>query len=490
MAPPSGTTVDITKMSPSGTGSGSSLRHGWISNPGLMTEWGMDGRVLGADGVGSPLNPSTSSPYSVDTSKGTQSILKAISLLDTGSSCRTKNSDGVTRKCFQHVEVLTVLDSVPADAGTTVMRPAYFGDDKRLVSLDDVDWSVLPELTVPTRPSGLATIEDWDDALYAMEAVKPDWGYGYSAIESIAPLENYPGVTNGYNPNGQNLIWKNSFQVVYAASGADIAKRDLLRIRLLQHGLDLYGIVKYGDGNLHEYGGGWYPKGGYGTGRYAAVLYAAVLVDDNEDRVGHMNDKLSTVLKRQSFAETGQITFGVNQALYGASAAEGGHGSNPSSSNTVAADPAGLKDGAGSKCPSSYMAIAFPIMLSEASFIRTVPAMNAIAHPTFMQYVARMVDDGIVGSCNESTPTIGVCDAGQDLGHYCIQQDGECGSGGNCARAGTGFKSTSYTNRAAINAWHAFDSCYANSSCPGMNDDAPQQPPGPSGRPEAPSLFP
>jgi len=133
--------------------------------------------------------------------------------------------------------------------------------------------------------------------------------------------------------------------------------------------------------------------------------------------------------------------------------------------------------GVGSKCPPSYMPITVPIMLAEASFIRAVPAMYYVADSTFMEYVKRMVDDGIIGSCNDSPTTVGVCDAGQDLGHFCIQQDGECGSGGNCARAGTGFNSGAYTSVAALNAWKAFDGCFANASCVGMNGDGITPPP-------------
>jgi len=367
--------------------------------------------------------------------------------------------------CFEHIEVLTVLPSVPEAAGSQVMRPAYFGADKRMVSLSQVNFDLLPTLTPPTRPSGIPTVVNWDDALTTLEAVKPDWAYGYAGIESFAPSANY-GTRNGYLAYSMGAIYQNAYQVLFAASGSNIAKRDLLRIHFLQYGLDLYGILKYGAGKNHTYGGSWPAKGGYGTGRYAPILYAAALVSDSENRKALLADRLSTNLKKQSFAETNQITRGQTQMVYGAISVPGGVTYTSSSNNMIIADPNGLRDGFGSSCPAPYQSITFPSFWAQASFIRMVPEMRSIAFSGLLEYVDRMITDGPV-PCG--TRIYGICTSGPDAGRVCRNANSDCGGGGTCSRPSANFREEEYLSWPAMNSWFAFDGCYANSSCSGMS---------------------
>jgi len=482
--------VEITRMMPDAyittpqSSSDTGLRNGWISNPIDFESHGMDGRYLRDDPAdhdyGIPIAPSSSIPYVINTTAGgwdTETILKGHSA-NTGGNCRSDDTvHDFLRMCYYHVEVLTVLGSVPSNAGSTVMRPAYFGTDKSLVNVSEIHFERLPEMPVPERPApgGKAVLRNWDSALSALESVKPDWGgVSISGNEGIHPYFNLDELADsGRTEVYLGPYYDNAFQILFEASGADIAKRDLLRIHFVQYGLDILSMIKYGagkPGDNHDYGGWWPAAGGYGMGRYAPALITAALID-NKGFVELMNDRKSSALKRQTFANTNQIFPGQTQVLYGCESVAGGRSY---ATAKCRADPNGLADKYDGGCPGEYQGGTFPTFWAEANMIRLVPAAKAIAWQPFLDYVARITDlgpdGGFVGNCNERE--IGRCIGGPNDGWVMLASNDVCpgatASAGDSRSSNASMRSPSENSWSSMNAWYVYDDCYLDCSCTGM----------------------
>lgn len=114
-----------------------------------------------------------------------QSIWKADHYPDAeiGNNCRGTTSNGDTRMCFLQAALLTVLPKVPENAGSTVLRPAYFRSTKTLYSIQDLDLNFFSELPSPVRPAGDIVSPDWDRALGNLEFPETDWGGNWPAVE-------------------------------------------------------------------------------------------------------------------------------------------------------------------------------------------------------------------------------------------------------------------------------------------------------------------
>ena len=472
----------------------------------------MDGRTFsGSSGdntadPGSPLVPSVGNPRSIDTgTEGTISILKARSLLDTGGNCYEVGATG-RRSCFDHIEVLTVVSSVPEDAGSAVMRPAYFGPDKRSVRLAEVNWDVLPDLPIHTTPGDrMKTIEPWDNAIDGMKGVKPDFTCGSVAgVAQIKAFKNW-GVNNGYGGHVWGEFWTNAWGVLHEPVGAgDIAKRDELRIHMLQVGLDKWNELRYGGGNCqsgnHPYGGSWPPEGGFGQGRYGVVWYAAVLVNDGIDRISFIKDLETTALKRQAFAETSQITFGATQILYGAKDVPGGKTwACPQTGNQVEADPDGLGDGCGegsyNQFQGPYQPITYHAFKAQALFLRLIPDAEQYMYTHLGDYIDRMRAVGTIGQDGVTTrfgvlnPT---CNGGPAAGLWCGRTSaGHCPSS-TCAEGSDPIRKSDYWIEPAETAWETYGDCWQDYSCPGMPNGplnwATGDPPDPPDPPPAPPI--
>jgi hypothetical protein len=162
--------------------------------------------------------------------------------------------------------ILTVLDSAPE---TNSFRYAYCSGDKTIeFNISDLDYSLLEELdTIATTPS-LSVVERnfervWLDYMPA--------GVG----SYIHPSDNMPEYS-------RNM----SFQIGDAAlmlhlkldddEAVSNAMKKTLLIRLVQLGIDLYGITQ--DGGEEN----WYNNGGVASGRKFPILFAGLMLHDDD----------------------------------------------------------------------------------------------------------------------------------------------------------------------------------------------------------------
>jgi hypothetical protein len=85
-----------------------------------------------------------------------------------------------------------------------------------------------------------------------------------------------------------------------------------------------------------------------------------------------------------------------------------------------------------------------------------------------MQYVDRMQHHGMycADPDKDGKKPFGLCTSGTDVGLVCLGSN-DCQSG-DCDRPGINFRSALYNSWPSMNAWFAYDSCWADTSCPGQ----------------------
>ena len=482
--------VSITGMTPAslGTPGAADYRNGWVVNPSSQASVGLDGRFYPAGNHGSPENPTLAAPYVVDTLSGIQSIWKADHYpdADVGTDCNGIAPNGDTRMCFLQTALLTVLSSVPENAGATVLRPAYFGATKTLYSTTVLDLAFLPSLPPPVRPGGDSITADWDVALGNLEFPDAFWGKAYAAVQvHHSKYGWYTPLTNGYRAyapaeriNGALAL------LMFEANGADAPKKTLLALRAVQQGLDILAIFKHGDA-LTVNGqprGSFIPDGGHTPGYYVQALLAAQALSavDNQWR-SLLVELLSTPAGKFITPETSQFTYNATSGkyTYGTYNVAGGptlYQPNCTATvttgcqvNSILADPDGnyddwpedgvyLDQGA-------YQAIVWNSTFFAATMIRAIPALRAFAYDGTLAYVRRMVDSGTYVNTASVSPLMPLprCASGLDVGLVC-RDSNDCG-GAACDNRQTNFSRLIWP---AANTWQHYDTCLDAKTCPGM----------------------
>jgi hypothetical protein len=153
------------------------------------------------------------------------------------------------------LETAIVLTCEPYVPPSDAFRPQYCSGPKTTHRWRDVDVDRLPALPVGV----IAGVEQ------KLERVQLDHGIGWS-WRQMHPYQNM-------RDYGRDLCtdWGNAL----LASLSDGDKTTLIR-RLVQLGIDLYGIL--------QAGGSWPADGGHGAGRKAPILFAGLLLDVPEMR--------------------------------------------------------------------------------------------------------------------------------------------------------------------------------------------------------------
>jgi hypothetical protein len=481
-----GGTVSIVGMSPATIGAAdASLRNGWVSNPSAtVTSSFMDGRLGDMTDTGSPLNPKETDPFEVSTtSVPVTTVVKSHSMLETGeSSCGGEDeATGLSRHCFWHAAVLTILGEVPADAGSTVLRPPLTGPDKPLVSTAAIDFAGLPNLPLPVRNDGTTvTGGPWEEALDAMAPPKVEWGASgnWTYWQYMPPMYNFSGNPSGYPPRSMQGLLGAMQLLAVDATGHEEEKR-LLAIRSVQWGLDYYYMWK-----ARGFGAMYQPNGGHAVGRYLPTIMAAALL------TGSVGDQMKQDLLRVNNGTADKCGFDVSgelwtwsdtgRTLYGYFNIPGcgGYSDYTKQTNSNYVDPAHLGDNGRlavnedndandvNSCFGAYQGITIGPTLSTANLVRAIPAARALAYEGMFPYVERMVEHGAYCRPDHTPPATYAeafpkCEGGAAEGEPC-RKSTDC-PGGTC-----GSFSMQYTSWLALNMWAKYAACYDTNACPGM----------------------
>ncbi len=484
--------VQLVGLTPAtlGTPGQGDYRNGWVVNPTSQRAVGLDGRFYAQGNHRSPQDPSPAAPYTIATAQGAQSLWKAEHYPDAiiGSTCMNPpDAGGDTRMCFLQVALLTVLPRVPPQAGVATLRPPGFGTDKPLYDVGGLDLGFLPNLPVPVRPGGDTVNLNWDQALGDLAFPTADWGADYPATQvSHAKYGWAAPISNGYRAyEPAEHVNAALSHLLFAASGADVAKKRLLAIRAVQQGLDLLAI--YRDGDLNTVGGrtrgGFNPNGGHAVGRLTQALLAAQALSPLDGQWKALFQALyATPQGPLLAAETGQFSWNATSAQYtygvvnvpGLAATYRQNCtatvvSNCQGVNSIMADPAGLyddwpEDGTYLN-QGAYQAIAWNSTVVTATFIRAAPALRTFAFPGTVAYVRRMVDEGTRVNTAVTTPLkpLSACATGLNAGRVC-RTSADCG-GATCTNKQTNFSRYTWP---AVNVWQHYDACLDARTCPGQ----------------------
>lgn len=304
-----GNDVTITTMTPTETGSGTTLRNGAMQDPTGMELQGFHGGDYSDDGKLSILTSYDASVMvsppmivNIETLGRPSTIIKSDAAPD--ATC-----NGTDRICISYFETLTVLNTPPGN----VFRPPFFGTEKPLIPYSNYDDSILSNVT------GIGTAT-WSRAYELVQSVHIG---AMSALRQ--PAQGLNAAVNDQTDDGYDayITQKLNAAILKLAEdpGEDSALKRSIAISIAQRGIDLYYISKNGanaPGSPYDgYGdfstvpcGAWVAAGGYNQGYLTPILFSAALLNKSE-WITALNSMLSTRDSKQCFGETGFIQENV-----------------------------------------------------------------------------------------------------------------------------------------------------------------------------------
>ncbi len=235
--------VVITQITPTPAAG----RNGTMVNPKRGRAQGFDDRIWG-NTYNAALNAGTNLPLAV---AANSSVVSSIS-----------KSAVSTYTQFEAFVILTVVDSVPAGGS---FRPPYIGDGSRASrwKAADLDYSALNTLNssaLSSKPS-ISTVAGYFDKTWYEQDLT--WTGRYLHTSYMAP--------SGY---GRDMASRTGDAALLLNLDYTNAEKQTLLTRLVQYGIDIYGILADG--------GRWYDTGGHNIGRFSPLLVAAATLDDAE----------------------------------------------------------------------------------------------------------------------------------------------------------------------------------------------------------------
>jgi hypothetical protein len=266
--------------------------------------------------------------------------------------------------CLQSQAVLTAV-SAPVPA--TTFRPAYAGDYKRYFDTAQIAWVLLPDLDRPGSAPDVGELASY------LERPRIDhlssWTIQHSCAEEN--WNNGPGAHACYGREYSTLVSEAALAVML-----DDPDRDALAIRLIQLGIDNYGVLRAG--------GNWAPNGGHHNARKWPVIFAARMLDDCDMlRVGRDYDD-------GYFGEDGHTYYGASgTALFGWDCG-GGHGTYledgcMGGGAKDCRDPEGMIDG----CPDYRDCCTSAYWIGQALATYLIDARAVWDHEPYFDYVDR-----------------------------------------------------------------------------------------------------
>jgi|GEM_PF-2512270 len=279
-----GGAVSILSVTPEGEDNGLEI------NPLAGNKQGLLSCQVGSYDVSK--NLMTQLPFQVRTNA---SLIKADKRED---NCGARAISGC---CIDSYDVLTVLESIPINGGADQFRPGFAGTNKKLYSVNDFDWTLLPEHTEVNetgRQSAFFDIENrWKTPFY--DHLSSELGVYSRAFVPQAVLPTFGSkIASSYLNDLISVFGDNVFDEKEYASYA-----------LVQRGIDLYSSWKVGVD--------WPSAGGSRVGRKPAMAFLAALVLDDKVKRDVANMASNNGNETQ---EDGQIRI-VEKSLGGAGVA-------------------------------------------------------------------------------------------------------------------------------------------------------------------------
>ncbi|MBN2494838.1 MAG: hypothetical protein JXR96_09635 [Deltaproteobacteria bacterium] len=158
------------------------------------------------------------------------------------------------------VSILTCLDE---PAPTDAFRPSYADSSNRIYRLSDLDRDRLPRLAAPQSV-------DTDYIRMFAERLARPWvdNLFYAFDAQVAYMAMY-GREQGRVAGIASLL------LMLDLPAEQQAVKEQLLVGYVQHGIDLWGLVRAGHA-------GWYAHGGHGSGRKWPIIFSGLLLGDAE----------------------------------------------------------------------------------------------------------------------------------------------------------------------------------------------------------------
>ncbi|NLC30458.1 MAG: hypothetical protein GX765_00195 [Candidatus Moranbacteria bacterium] len=392
--------VRIISITPDFDGS----HHGWMVNMSGLSQ-GYDSR---SSGFNASLVPSL--PYSAQPG---DAIIKAVS---------TEPFDISPRPVLKTTAVLTVVGNIPPDNGRSVFRPSFFGTDRTMHLIDEINPALLPSITPPVGVTGPSL--DWVKTRFKMMQLDID---SCCSSENLRAVDNFcEGAASHACSYGGRVALDNGDGALRLMLNDSYEEKEEALIYYIQFGLDLYYQMKQGIK--------WYPNGGHGSGRKLPIIFAGILLENEE-----IKNAVKSVTKEAGdssiFQEDGFLYRGYNNtSLFGSG---GNYWTNVVTDydSRTSKDPYGYIDGGHVPGTSYQEGINSMIWKGPVMAIKFMPEAEIIwDNRLFEEYVNRWVYYGAWAQPDPCAPVMGYCIGGSNPGRVCTYADHSvCGTGGKCA---------------------------------------------------------
>lgn len=241
-----GNSVIINNISPASTTNSGRVINGTMLNPENSTTQGYDSKARDM-GYDASLNVDPGITGNSLTVPANTSVVKSISM----------ESDA-GRPIIKDAVVLTVLSETPPEGA---FRPSYTGADKNIIAtINDLNYSKLGNHPKLGNEPNITDVQNSFERVWLEHCT--EW-----TQRDIHPENNMPAY-------GRDLAAKSGEGLVLLQLNFTQQEKETLLIRLVQYGIDLYGVAKNG--------GVWYNNGGHNLGRKMPLLLAAKVLG-NED---------------------------------------------------------------------------------------------------------------------------------------------------------------------------------------------------------------
>ena len=321
--------------------------------------------------------------------------------------CGTVSIEG---RCVDAYHVVTVLESVPDYAGKNIIRPNISGRLKKLITLNDFDFSRLPEKDFISGQSkeGYEKIRQrWSHNIEIFGAYsirkKKYFSEGGRAFRAHILVDDYGA--------GWARQWYSDMLVMFSADS--IRKKQKALAAMLAFGRDLYcSMYDSPDSKYISWGAG----ASQHAGRFIPAVFFAALAKDPS-----YAEKLMTVaskihdFKDSGPAELSQVHMGKNGLVWGdmmfgkketqaywndlfkAKCYQGaGEPCNPRVGSKTGRDPYGYIDGPATIPGSAYMKSSAGSQRALAASMVLMPEIGRIVNfPQLLEYVERLDKVGI-----------------------------------------------------------------------------------------------
>jgi len=249
--------IAITPASVALTGQNNRIVNGSMLNPAINYLQGYDSRMLGTEGRSFDAALNAARPLGNDLSAENPLIISTpSSLLSSISREIPQDARNVIT-----IAVLTILDTVPPP---DAFRPPFTGSDNKTVThtKTDIRRGVLPRLAVP---SGVGATAQDVAAFFEKPWVEhmQDW-----QKEIFCPTANM-------HSYGREIASNVSDGALMLTLDVDSLEKEQLLLRMIQLGLDYYGMVLSPNGRIT-----WTADGGHMCGRAFPLIFAGYILGD------------------------------------------------------------------------------------------------------------------------------------------------------------------------------------------------------------------